>query len=77
MDTIWGGRNFYSDGTIKVERYTLVKEGFRPIKLRYILGDWEMLAYTNSHLDERWEKINPEIFCEECILKYIEKYGVE
>ena len=67
---------FYSDGTVKVERHTLYKEGYTPIKIRKILGVWETLAYTNSRLDDRWEVIDSNKYCEDCIkntLNYMEK----
>ena len=63
--------NFYSDGTLKVERHTLVKEGFNPIKIRKILGEWEMLANVSDIGDERWEKLS---MSEEVILSNIAKY---
>lgn len=66
---------FYSNGTTRVERHTLVKDGFHPIKIRKILGDWESLAYENPHTgDTRWEKINLKLFPEEVILEHIELY---
>jgi len=66
---------FYSGGTVKVERHTLYKEGYTPIKIRKILGVWETLAYTNSRLDDRWEVIDSNKYCEDCIKKHIELYG--
>lgn len=63
---------FYSDGTVKVERYTLVKDGFAPMKIRKILGAWEYLAHVSNIGDERWEKIN---ISEDEILKQIDMYG--
>lgn len=65
---------FYSDGTVKVERFTLLKDGFRPLKIRKILGDWEMLAYTSRIGDERWVGIN---LSEDQILEQIKAYGSE
>ena len=65
---------FYSDGTVKVERHTLVKEGYSPIKIRKILGDWEYLAYKQKAYGcERWEKLTQS---EEVIQENIAKYGV-
>ena len=65
---------FYSDGTIRVERYTLHKDGYDPIKIRKILGDWEYLAYTQKAYGmERWEKL-PQT--EDVIQENITKYGV-
>ena len=65
---------FNSDGTINVECYTLRKEGFQDVKIRKILGDWEILEYENPHTgDQRWSGLN---FKEEQILEYIKKYGI-
>ena len=65
---------FYSDGTIKVERHTLVKDGFYPIEIRKILGKWEMLMNVSANGDERWQDLP---FSDAHIRKQIEKYGVK
>ena len=57
---------------MKIERYTLLKDGYYPLKIRKILGVWEMLAHTYSNGDERWSTID---LPEEFILKNIEEYG--
>jgi hypothetical protein len=65
---------FYSDGTVKIERYTLRKTGFLDVKIRKIFGKWEMLAHKYSNGDERWTSLN---YDEKNIIEHIEKYGVE
>ena len=54
------------------EFYLLEKEGFTPMKIRKIFGEWEYLAYTNKSLDDRWERLPQS---EEVILEQIKKYG--
>ena len=63
---------FYSDGTVKVERHTLHKDGYKPMKLRKILGVWEYLAYVSGIGDERWQGLP---LSEDSIMKQIELYG--
>ena len=66
---------FYSDGTIKVDRHTLTKEGFPEVKIRKMYGVWEMLSYKNSHTgDESWHKLNPLVFTKEKIQEQITLY---
>jgi len=63
---------FNSDGTVKVERYTLHKDGYNPMKLRKILGKWEYLAYTSGIGDERWQELPLD---EKSIILQIGLYG--
>ena len=63
---------FYSDGTVKVERHTLYKDGYQPMKLRKILGKWAYLAYTSNIGDERWQELP---YNEDFIKRQIELYG--
>lgn len=64
---------FYADGTLKIERFLLRKEGFPDIHLRRIYNKWEMLAHKYRNGDTRWLKLNMP---EELIQMNIEMYGV-
>ena len=64
---------FYSDGTTRIERWTLRKEGFNDVKIRKIHGIYQMLAHRYGNGDERWEDLFIE---EESILSQIKEYGV-
>ena len=66
---------FYSDGAVRVYRFTLRKDGFTPIKIRKHLGQWDYLAYRSNIGDERWAKIVG--FTETQILEHIKLYGSE
>lgn len=57
----------------ETKRYTLCREGFPDIKLRYILGEWEMLSHVYGNGDERWSKVE---FSEEVIQNHIQDYNV-
>ena len=63
---------FNSDGTVKVERYTLHKDGYQPMKLRKILGVWEFLAYKSHYGDEKWQELPID---EKSIILQIGLYG--
>jgi hypothetical protein len=65
---------FYSDGTIRIERHTLMKEGFPEVKIRKIYGIWEILEYKFLSGDESWKKLNPIVFTEEKIQEQIKLY---
>jgi hypothetical protein len=63
---------FNSDGTININRHTLFKDGYQPMKIRKILGVWEFLAHTSNIGDERWQELP---FDEKFIEGQIELYG--
>lgn len=65
---------YYPDGIVKVERWTLYREGFTPIKVRWMLGEYEVLSYTSANGDERWSKIDMP---DEQIEAQIDKYCKE
>jgi len=63
---------FNSDGTININRHTLFKDGYQPMKIRKILGKWEYLAYKSHYGDERWQELP---FDDKFIEKQVELYG--
>ena len=58
------------------EIYILKKAGFHNFTIRKMLGEWEYLAYVNIHtLDQRWEKIDMNLFSEEVIREHIKNWS--